>query len=198
MLPKAFLSSSCAARRLKYAARTQCCSMQGTGCLGRTPTPWGIKTDAPPDVLWDIMRCWVAQHPTKRPLDPESHTGLPLCAIAACLTLYLALARPVSFSQEYAVHQLQEGCEPAEACRLPLILLSGCDVLQHAIRHEVHYADLPCCTELSGRNASSFAAIPVLSLTAAGCTAGKLLSKEPKIQADLLPAKWSAANPEGP
>lgn len=60
---------------------------------GTHANPLGIKTDAPPDVLWDIMRCWVAQHPTKRALDPESHTGLPLCAIAACLTLYLAVAR---------------------------------------------------------------------------------------------------------
>ena len=76
---------------------------------GTHANPLGIKTDAPPDVLWDIMRCWVAQHPTKRPLDPESHTGLPLCAIAACLTLYLALARPVSFSQDMQCTSFKRG-----------------------------------------------------------------------------------------
>ena len=34
--------------------------VSGTHC-----SPLGIKTDAPWDVVWDIMRCWVAQHPNK-------------------------------------------------------------------------------------------------------------------------------------
>jgi tRNA (guanine26-N2/guanine27-N2)-dimethyltransferase len=25
--------------------------------------PQAIKTDAPPNVIWDIMRCWVKKHP---------------------------------------------------------------------------------------------------------------------------------------
>lgn len=25
--------------------------------------PTAIKTDAPPDVIWDVMRCWVQKHP---------------------------------------------------------------------------------------------------------------------------------------
>lgn len=25
--------------------------------------PRAIKTDAPPEVVWDIMRCWVKKHP---------------------------------------------------------------------------------------------------------------------------------------
>ena len=37
--------------------------------------PLGTKTDAPPEVLWDIMRCWVAAHPSKKPLDPDSYAG---------------------------------------------------------------------------------------------------------------------------
>ena len=28
-------------------------------------SPKGIKTDAPVDVLWDILRCWVKEHPVK-------------------------------------------------------------------------------------------------------------------------------------
>lgn len=31
-----------------------------------------MKTDAPPHVLWDIMRCWVKQHPGKAP-EEGSH-----------------------------------------------------------------------------------------------------------------------------
>ena len=34
--------------------------VSGTHC-----TPLGLKTDAPWDVIWDIMRCWVADHPVK-------------------------------------------------------------------------------------------------------------------------------------
>eukprot|EP01112_Ceratiomyxa_fruticulosa_P010033 TRINITY_DN2633_c0_g1_i4.p1 TRINITY_DN2633_c0_g1~~TRINITY_DN2633_c0_g1_i4.p1 ORF type:complete len:677 (+),score=149.49 TRINITY_DN2633_c0_g1_i4:1310-3340(+) len=30
--------------------------------------PGSIKTDAPPEVLWDIMRCWAKLHPPKQPL----------------------------------------------------------------------------------------------------------------------------------
>lgn len=33
--------------------------------------PLGIKTDAPFDVFWDIMRCWIADHPIKN-LPPDS------------------------------------------------------------------------------------------------------------------------------
>jgi tRNA (guanine26-N2/guanine27-N2)-dimethyltransferase len=29
--------------------------------------PLGLKTDAPPGVMWDILRCWVRDHPVKKP-----------------------------------------------------------------------------------------------------------------------------------
>ncbi|CAN7114302.1 unnamed protein product [Brassica rapa subsp. narinosa] len=32
---------------------------------GSHVTPLGIKTDAPMEVIWDIMRCWVKNHPVK-------------------------------------------------------------------------------------------------------------------------------------
>ncbi|KAF0912082.1 hypothetical protein E2562_012981 [Oryza meyeriana var. granulata] len=35
--------------------------------------PLGLKTDAPWDVIWDIMRCWVKNHPVKE--QPEDSTG---------------------------------------------------------------------------------------------------------------------------
>jgi tRNA (guanine26-N2/guanine27-N2)-dimethyltransferase len=34
----------------------------GTHC-----SPLGVKTDAPWSAIWDIMRCWVAEHPAKPP-----------------------------------------------------------------------------------------------------------------------------------
>ena len=44
---------------------------------GTHANPLGLKTDAPPEVMWDIMRCWVAEHPSKKPLDPDSYEGKP-------------------------------------------------------------------------------------------------------------------------
>lgn len=32
---------------------------------GTHANPLGLKTDAPPAVLWDILRCWVKEHPVK-------------------------------------------------------------------------------------------------------------------------------------
>ncbi|EFN59063.1 hypothetical protein CHLNCDRAFT_29505, partial [Chlorella variabilis] len=34
---------------------------------GTHANPLGIKTDAPWSVVWDIMRCWVGEHPVKTP-----------------------------------------------------------------------------------------------------------------------------------
>jgi tRNA (guanine26-N2/guanine27-N2)-dimethyltransferase len=40
---------------------------------GSHVNPLGIKTDAPMEIIWDIMRCWVKNHPIK-PQSPE-HPG---------------------------------------------------------------------------------------------------------------------------
>ena len=37
--------------------------------------PLGIKTDAPPEVLWDVMRAWVAEHPSRKPPAPNSYAA---------------------------------------------------------------------------------------------------------------------------
>ncbi len=42
---------------------------------GTHANPLGIKTDAPWSVVWDIMRCWVKDHPVKKP-TPGSAGGL--------------------------------------------------------------------------------------------------------------------------
>ncbi len=51
---------------------------------GTHANPLGLKTDAPPEVMWDIMRCWVAEHPSKKPLDPDSYEGKPSQLLAGC------------------------------------------------------------------------------------------------------------------
>lgn len=38
------------------------CSVSGTHA-----NPLGIKTDAPWEAIWDVMRCWVKDHPVKTP-----------------------------------------------------------------------------------------------------------------------------------
>ena len=62
----------------------------------------------------------------------------------------------------------------------------------------MHHADPPQCEELSGGNTSPSAATPVLSLNAACCIAGKLLSKEPKIQADFSRPSGAQRAQRGP
>lgn len=34
---------------------------------GSHANPLALKTDAPPEVVWDILRCWIQQHPVKTP-----------------------------------------------------------------------------------------------------------------------------------
>ncbi|KAJ0832818.1 putative tRNA (guanine(26)-N(2))-dimethyltransferase [Helianthus annuus] len=39
---------------------------------GTHVNPLGLKTDAPMDVIWDIMRCWVKNHPVKEQSPDQS------------------------------------------------------------------------------------------------------------------------------
>ncbi|CAH1443555.1 unnamed protein product [Lactuca virosa] len=45
---------------------------------GTHVNPLGLKTDAPMDVIWDIMRCWVKNHPVKA--QPLEHSGSVILA----------------------------------------------------------------------------------------------------------------------
>lgn len=40
---------------------------------GTHVSPLGLKTDAPMEVIWDIMRCWVKSHPVK--VQPQDQSG---------------------------------------------------------------------------------------------------------------------------
>jgi tRNA (guanine26-N2/guanine27-N2)-dimethyltransferase len=41
---------------------------------GSHANPLALKTDAPPEVVWDILRCWIQQHPVKTP-EPGSYAA---------------------------------------------------------------------------------------------------------------------------
>ncbi|XP_022880647.1 probable tRNA (guanine(26)-N(2))-dimethyltransferase 2 [Olea europaea var. sylvestris] len=45
---------------------------------GTHVNPLGLKTDAPMDVIWDIMRCWVKNHPVKA--QPPDQAGSVILA----------------------------------------------------------------------------------------------------------------------
>ncbi|GER45282.1 tRNA (guanine(26)-N(2))-dimethyltransferase, partial [Striga asiatica] len=45
---------------------------------GSHVNPLGLKTDAPMEVIWDIMRCWVKSHPVKT--QPEDQAGSVILA----------------------------------------------------------------------------------------------------------------------
>ncbi|GER49286.1 tRNA (guanine(26)-N(2))-dimethyltransferase [Striga asiatica] len=45
---------------------------------GSHVNPLGLKTDAPMNVIWDIMRCWVKSHPVKP--QPEDQAGSVILA----------------------------------------------------------------------------------------------------------------------
>ena len=48
--------------------------LPGYRVSGTHANPLGVKTDAPPEVVWDVMRAWVKQHPGKGP-EPGSYAA---------------------------------------------------------------------------------------------------------------------------
>ena len=61
---------------------------------GTHANPLGIKTDAPPSVVWDIIRCWVADHPVKPPKEGSYGESAKLVALARLGSLLSAAAPP--------------------------------------------------------------------------------------------------------
>ncbi|XP_053789065.1 tRNA (guanine(26)-N(2))-dimethyltransferase isoform X3 [Vidua chalybeata] len=50
-----------------------------------------VKTDAPPAVLWDIMRCWAKLHPVKRERLPDSSPAARILSVEPTLQASFAL-----------------------------------------------------------------------------------------------------------
>lgn len=57
---------------------------------GTHVNPLGLKTDAPMDVIWDIMRCWVKNHPVKA--QPPDQAGSVILAKEPALQANFARA----------------------------------------------------------------------------------------------------------
>jgi len=55
--------------------------------------PLGMKTDAPMSVVWDIMRCWVKEHPVRAPKAGESTVGSRILAIQPSVVANFTRAR---------------------------------------------------------------------------------------------------------
>jgi tRNA (guanine26-N2/guanine27-N2)-dimethyltransferase len=53
----------------------------------------GMKTDAPPGVVWDIMRCWVQQHPVRPPKAGDSTPGSRILEAAPTVIANFTRAR---------------------------------------------------------------------------------------------------------
>ena len=71
--------SACGASAMPAAPAV--CPAAGYRASGTHTIPLGCKTDAPFHILWDILRCWVQDHPVKG-ADPES-AGVPALPDAA-------------------------------------------------------------------------------------------------------------------
>ena len=50
-------------------------SLPGYQVSGTHANPLGVKTDAPPAVVWDVMRAWAKQHPGGKGPEPGSYAA---------------------------------------------------------------------------------------------------------------------------
>jgi hypothetical protein len=70
---------------------------------GSHANPQAIKTDAPPSVIWDIMRCWIKDHPVKQSVS---------VAICQCMVLFTIVS---TSGRYYAGHTHTWSCLPEAA-----------------------------------------------------------------------------------
>lgn len=63
---------------LWWALTDWCATRAGYRVSSSHASALGVKTDAPMSVIWDIMRCWVKDHPVK-PQDPNSYCTCRHC-----------------------------------------------------------------------------------------------------------------------
>ena len=65
--------------------------------------PLGIKTDAPPAVVWDIIRGWVAMHPVKRGSNEDSYAAKLLAKPAQLKANFARAAAAISAAKSQKV-----------------------------------------------------------------------------------------------
>lgn len=73
----------------------------GYAVSGSHANPLAVKTNAPPNVVWDIVRCWVKDHPVK--IDAESYGGKLLAKEPELQANFSRAAGSVSKSQAAGV-----------------------------------------------------------------------------------------------
>lgn len=62
---------------LMVASRSAVANAAGYRVSSTHANPLGIKTDAPWNVIWDLIRCWIQDHPVKGH-EPDSY-GKRVC-----------------------------------------------------------------------------------------------------------------------
>lgn len=72
----------------------------------------GLKTDAPPSVLWDILRCWVAEHPVKDGRDASQPGSVILSSPPTLIANFSRARGAVSRAQEARVPRFPNNPEP--------------------------------------------------------------------------------------
>ncbi|KAL6551628.1 hypothetical protein OROGR_007782 [Orobanche gracilis] len=94
---------------------------------GSHVNPLGLETDAPMNVIWDIMRCWVKNHPVKP--QPPDQAGSIILAKEPVLQVF-GLCLSISFLARDRIKTLEILCD----CELlPLVSLPRLDKLRGRI-----------------------------------------------------------------
>lgn len=62
--------------------------------------PLGVKTDCPPEVLWDLIRGWVETHPVTRKLELDSAAAKILARPAAVKANFTRVLGAISASKQ--------------------------------------------------------------------------------------------------
>ncbi|KAG9159810.1 hypothetical protein Leryth_007817 [Lithospermum erythrorhizon] len=117
---------------------------------GTHVNPLGLKTDAPMDVIWDIMRCWVKNHPVKA--QPADQPGSVILAKEPVLQANFArAAASLSKAQAKKVARFLPNPERHWGPKLRAgrqvtqkhVSLLGSEVLNGLTKHEKEEEDVP-------------------------------------------------------
>lgn len=79
---------------------SNCHVSAGYRASGSHANPLAVKTDAPFNVIWDILRCWVQEHPVK----PQPEDSYGKCPPESCVDIQLADATAALRTCTLSVH----------------------------------------------------------------------------------------------
>ena len=148
---------------------------------GTHANPLGIKTDAPWSVVWDIMRCWVGEHPVKTPAP-----GSAGVCVRVCVRVWVWVGCGgglVRWRWRWRRLQRLQACKAMPAARPRIGAVPGCAAPLSPLacwappRTSCHHAPHP-----------SLRRPPRLA-----CAAEKILAKEPEVKADFSRAQQAVS-----